>query len=83
MTAGTPAALPSLEPGVELRVGWVVAAMFWRAHTPADTPSRCGRCRMPWPCWSVRWADEFLDLTVPPPGGPEMRNRDTEPIPRS
>lgn len=74
-------ALPSLEPppGVELRVGWVVAAMFWRAHTPADVPAACGRCRMPWPCLSVRWADAFLDSTLLPA---EPIARNTEPIPR-
>jgi len=77
--------LPSLEPppGIGLRIGWVVAALFWRAHTPADAPGNCGRCLLPWPCWSVLWADEFLNSTVLPLDGPAASTRDTEPIPRS
>jgi len=76
--------LPSLEPppGVELRVAWMVGAMFWRAHTPADTPGRCGRCLLPWPCWSVRWADAFLNSIVLPDEPADQSARDTEPIPR-
>ena len=87
MTAGPHGAvrLPSLEPppGVDLRVGWVVGAQFWRAHTPADLPGRCGRCLQPWPCRSVRWADDFLNSTLAPLGGLAASTRDTEPIPRS
>jgi hypothetical protein len=39
---------------------------------------------MQWPCWSVRWADEFLNAAVSPLGGPDAaENADTEPIPRA
>jgi len=86
MTAGPNGTvrLPSLEPppGVKLRVGWEVGAMFWRAHTPADVPGRCGRCLLTWPCWSVRWADDFLNSTLLPDRPVDPSTHITEPIPR-
>ena len=86
MSSPAPTVLPSVEPpaGVELRLGWVVAAQFWRAHTPAEVPGRCGRCLLPWPCWSVRWADEFLNSLVLSPDElvAMQRTRETQLIPR-
>jgi len=84
MTGPPGIVLPSLSPpdGVELRVGWAVAAMFWRAHTPAEVPDRCGRCQERWPCLSVRWADDFLNSTLSPDEPAALGVRETEPIPR-
>lgn len=75
--------LPALEPpaGVELQIGWMVAAMYWRAHTPADAAGRCGRCQLAWPCWSNRFADAFLDSAVMTGRRSDLISRPTEPIP--
>jgi hypothetical protein len=84
VTADLPGAinLPSVDPppGVELRIGWVVAALFWRAHTPANLPGQCERCHQPWPCLSVRWADAFLDSTVLTDEQVAASVHDTQPI---
>jgi len=68
---------------VELRIGWTVAALCWRFHAPTAL-NRCGGCGLPSPCWSARFADDFLNATVSPPQEPAAQTtRDAEPIPTS
>jgi len=79
-----PIAMPNLEPppGVGLRIGWTVGAMFWRAHVPIGPDSEhCGRCGVAWPCLSVRFADHFLS-TLYASDDRTHAVRHTEPIPR-
>ena len=67
--------------GVDSRIGWATAAMFWQAHLPLDpAQATCGRCQQRWPCWSWHFADYFLS-TLHEPDVP-FSARDTMSLPR-